>query len=332
MRKSKKLITGILACAMALCLSVPAFAAEIGTTKGTTNPDPDPDTKVTLTKTYSVLNSDTVAPAATFDFTLTGVEVAENDLEKPPVPNKTTYSVSFDSAGTKTFTIDLADLNITKVGVYTYEIKETVGKVAGVDYGSQTVKMKVTAVNSETTTGLDYYVALYRGEKKIKHEDAFKNIYKAGNLNVTKEVTGNLGDKSKYFKFTVKLTGDPEKIYSNPYTISGGSYTGNMPDSITVDGEVEIYLKDGDTISIANLPYGVEYNVTETTYKDYKTTVTDNIGSITKADQTAAFTNNKGHDVDTGITLDSLPYILILVGVIAVVGAVVVMKKRKIED
>lgn len=330
MRKSKKLITGILACAMALCLSVPAFAAEIGTTKGTTNPDPDPDTKVTLTKTYSVLNSDTVAPAATFDFTLTGDGVADNDLEKPPIPDKTTYSVSFDSAGIKNFTIDLADLNITKVGVYTYEIKETVGDVAGVDYDSQTVKMKVTAVNSDT--GLDYYVALYRGEKKIKPEDAFKNIYKAGNLNVTKEVTGNMGDKSKYFKFTVKLTGDPEKIYGKPYAISGGSYTGNMADSITVDGEVEIYLKDGDTISIANLPYGVEYNITEAPYDDYETTPNDNTGSITKADQTAAFTNNKGHKVDTGITLDSLPYILILAGVIAVVGAVVVMKKRKIED
>ena len=108
--------------------------------------------------------------------------------------------------------------------------------------------------------------------------------------------------------------------------MSGGSYEGN-PSSITIGGEATFYLKHGETLSIANLPYGVSYTVTEMAVEGYTTTKEGDSGSITAATQTAAFTNDRTTTVDTGITTDSLPYVLLL-GIVVLAGAVLFIKRR----
>lgn len=77
--------------------------------------------------------------------------------------------------------------------------------------------------------------------------------------------------------------------------------------------------------------------MTETSYADsgYVTTVDGETGSsktITLAETNSgiAFVNRKDVTVDTGVLLDTLPYILIL-GVVAV-GAVLLIKKRRNRD
>ena len=59
----------------------------------------------------------------------------------------------------------------------------------------------------------------------------------------------------------------------------------------------------------------------------YTTTKEGDSGSITAATQTAAFTNERTTTVDTGITTDSLPYVLLL-GIVALAGAVLFIKRR----
>ena len=108
--------------------------------------------------------------------------------------------------------------------------------------------------------------------------------------------------------------------------MSGGSYAGN-PSSITIGEEATFYLKDGETLSIANLPYGVSYTVTETAAEGYTTNKEGDSGSINAAAQTAAFTNDRTTTVDTGITTDSLPYVLLL-GIVVLAGAVLFIKRR----
>ncbi|MGN0762365.1 MAG: DUF5979 domain-containing protein, partial [Aristaeellaceae bacterium] len=156
-----------------------------------------------------------------------------------------------------------------------------------------------------------------------------ENPYSAGTPNITKSVTGNLGDKSKYFEFTVTLTGDSTKTYADSFTVTGGSNKDN-PDSIELGKPTKFYLKDGEALHIANLPYGVNYTVEETSYADdgYTTTKTGDTGAINDASQTAAFVNDKDDgSIDTGITVDTLPYVL-LMGIVLLAGAAMIIKRR----
>ena len=156
--------------------------------------------------------------------------------------------------------------------------------------------------------------------------DTFENTYRAGTLNVSKTVTGNLGDKNKYFEFKVTLTGVEGKTYGDSYAVSGGSKDDN-PKSIVIGQETTFMLKHGDTLSIANLPYGVTYTVTETAAAGYETTMTGDSGTIGAATQTAAFTNNKNGSIDTGVTTENLPYVL-LIGFVVLAGAALLIKRK----
>lgn len=166
------------------------------------------------------------------------------------------------------------------------------------------------------------------GEAK---SDSFENTYSAGTLNISKTVKGNLGDESRYFEFKVTLTGENGKTYLDSYAVSGGSNEAN-PDTIKIGKETTFLLKHGETISIANLPYGVKYSVTETPVDKYTTTVKGNDKSVEGATQTVAFTNTKEGSIDTGVNLTTLPYILVFAGVIVIAGAAFITRRRKFED
>ena len=94
-------------------------------------------------------------------------------------------------------------------------------------------------------------------------------------------------------------------------------------------------MADGETASLGNIPYGVTYTVAEDDYSTngYTTTMSGNSGEVSKAEQPAAFTNDKNSDnIDTGINLTTLPYILVFAGVIVIAGAAFITRRRKYED
>lgn len=340
MKKTKKLLACLIAAATMFTMGSTAFAADTG------NKVQAPvDGKVKFTKEYKLIGEGE-SPAETFNFTIENTEVtdAAEGVNKDNMPRPTAGSVSYDKKGATTDgnkkTVDVALPKYTSVGVYTYTINETTGNTAGVDYDTVPVTMKVTVINGATegTFKVESVSFTKNGNKLAKDEAAFNNTYTANKLEVSKTVTGNLGDKSKYFNFTITLAGKDDKTTynANGYTVSGGSYAEN-PTSIKVGESKTFKLKHDDTITIGNLPKDVTYTVTETAVDGYTTKVngTDGnkaTGKTTSDKATQAFVNNKGSEIDTGVNLTTLPYILVFAGVIVIAGAAFITRRRKFED
>lgn len=340
----KKLVSILLTLVMVLGLTTAAFATE----GGSESKDFVDVGQIEIVKTYKVENPGTLNLAETFSFKVEGYDVSDSQItdvdEMPKIDGADiTYgSGEASSEGvSKTVTINLpATEEFGGVGVYTYKITEVSPEkvTAGVIYDNEPIYLKVTVLQQGDK--LVRVAVLHKGDVDGTKAASFLNKYQAGSLSITKKVTGNLGDTSKYFKVTVTLTGVEGKNYAESYTVTGGTKIENgkvdcASSSITIGQEKVFYLKDGETIEIANLPYGVTYTVQEDDYTGdkggYVTSYVfeDTKRTINSASDTVTITNNKEVDVDTGITMDNLPFILIL-GV-ALVGVTGMLIKRRLS-
>lgn len=327
--KVEKLLAGVLSISLAMGVNVmPAFAAS-----GETYADMD---SVVIKKNYELANEGTFSPAETFSFDIEADNVtdASDDItpENMPMPTIGTVSYLRGEAGstTKTKQIEIQLPKYDSVGVYTYIIHEVAGNSAGVTYYGDAILLRVTVIEQD---GKLRIAAVHTEDPESTGEgkkDDFDDLYSAGKLEVHKDVEGIMGNKDKYFEFTVQLTGEEGKTYQDSYAITGGSYDAN-PTSIEIKPgettEATFYLKDDDTIHIENLPYGVEYKVSETPVADYVTTETGTEGEVDAAVEQANFTNTKGGTVDAGVVLDSAPYLFTLTGA-AGVGLLLTLRRR----
>lgn len=158
-------------------------------------------------------------------------------------------------------------------------------------------------------------------------------------IGIGKTVTGNMGDRSKAFSFSAYAYDADGTVVKNVTSAQGGV-------SVNADtGEITFTLKHGETIYLSEVPVGGKVVVTEeatgyvTTVANATLAAASPAGSnavataedIPETGLTITFTNHNSAEVDTGILLDSLPYVLIL----AVVGAALVLwfiRKRRVED
>lgn len=326
--KAEKLLAGVLSISLAMGVSVmPAFAAS-----GETYADMD---SVVIKKNYELANTDTISPEETFTFTIDPVTVtdASEGIEAAdyrPIVGDVTYAQGEAGSASKTKKIEIKLPEYDSVGVYTYIIHEVEGNSAGVTYYGDAILLRVTVIEQD---GKLRIAAVHTEDPESTGEgkkDDFDNFYSAGKLEVHKDVEGIMGNKDKYFEFRVQLTGEEGKTYQDSYAITGGSYDAN-PDSIKIrpgeTTEATFYLKDDDTIHIENLPYGVEYKVSETPVAGYVTTETGTEGEVDEAVEQANFTNTKGGTVDAGVVLDSAPYLFTLTGA-AGVGLLLTLRRR----
>lgn len=315
---------------------------------------------VDITKIYSLLNEGTTAPEETFTFQIAKYSVTDSSCTLAQMPmlklgdkDAGEVTIVYDQTEGKTATAAGASQKVpltfpvtadTKPGLYIYKITETAGTTAGVVYDGKTVYANVLVLNGENGVYVDSVRYTVEGGK-LGDGEGFSNSYQAvKELTVQKTVTGNLGDKSKYFAVDVTLSkaGEAEQTFS----VTGGSNQEN-PTEITAGTQTTFYLKDGETLRIANVPYGITYTVKE---QDY--TAADNGGydaakytlngtsqgtaSIDKEEvdadtEAVQIINNKGTQIDTGVVLDNLPYILLLVIVIAA-AAVWFLRRRMDTD
>ena len=310
----KKTTALLLTLTVLLSLCITVFA------EGTEETVPEDMETVTITKNYELTNPGTVSPAETFQFTLerTAVSDAAEGVTAENMPLPEIGSVSYNAGDAGGSTTASRDITVTlpaytSVGVYTYTIRETAGNTAGVTYFSKPITLKVTVIEADGKIRVAAVHTEAAGEAK---SDNFPNTYSAGNLSFSKNVTGNLGDRSKYFKVTLTLTGDPDKTYAESYSVTGGSDSRN-PATVSVGSSAVFWVKHGERITVNNLPYGVSYTVTEADYaaEGYSTSYSysDDDKAISSAAESVGITNNKGVTVDTGIGTDSLPYIAALV-------------------
>lgn len=153
-------------------------------------------------------------------------------------------------------------------------------------------------------------------------------------VNIKKIVTGNMGDKSKAFHFKVSVVNGNINL---PFNIGATQYSGSA----------DITLSDNQTTMVTKVPVGATVTITENDYSGsrYTTSYTiggsdstigntaeiSNIQQLNKDENTAhevTFTNNKDAIPDTGLDLNTTPYILAL-GIVAAGAGVLLFRRRK---
>lgn len=335
MKKTKKLLACLIAAATMFTMGSTVFAEGVETP--TTYTD---QSTVTIKKQYNLEGQGT-SPAEDFKFTVAKTGVRDSAITNPEdIPKISVGNIHFEenSESTVSASTDITLPEYPSVGVYTYKITEVPGRTAGVIYDTTPVVLKVTVVDDNGE--LKRIVSLKKDGTKLSDDgNAFTNTYRAGTLDISKNVDGNLGDKKKYFAFDVTLNGPSGKDTAESFSVGKTSY-GENPETIRPGVKTTFYLKHGETLDIKNLPYGLTYTVEEHDYAsdDYTTTVNNNDGrklenqEVNSATQAAAFTNTKDGEIDTGINLTTLPYILVFAGVIVIAGAAFITRRRKYED
>lgn len=356
----KKLLSIGLAAMLAFGLATTSFAAtDDAAAEPTATPTYTDVNQAIIKKVYAATNSDTISPAETFNFTIerTDVSDAAAGITKDNMPLPTIGTVEYvaGEAGSETkekkliVNLDDAEGNsiYRSVGVYTYTITETPGTTAGVTYHSDPIILKVTVIeqNSQIRVAAVHtektIVDTDKNKKDTTKSDKITNTYSAGKLTVSKVVTGKLGDKSKKFDITVTFTSDKEvkeDIYDAASTVLVAKKTGWTKNEQTgkYTATAVLHLANGDAVTFKNIPYDVTYEVTESNYTGnnggYDTpaySYSDTAKKIDSAEDTVTVTNNKDGNIDTGVVLNNMPYILVLAVLAAGVAVFIIRKRRE---
>lgn len=192
-------------------------------------------------------------------------------------------------------------IEYTKPGTYTYVITEQSGDEAALTFSKATYRATVTVTDngagklSAKTKIAQLTDDAGNAAERTVEAAVFTNTAKTGSLTVKKTVVG--GDSQREFGFTVALTdGDGEPV--------SGTF-GEGENAVTfTDGKAAFALKDGGEKTVAGLPVGARYTVTEDAAEGYTTTAEGAEGAVTEDGATVAFTNTygtatEGRDVST---------------------------------
>ena len=242
----------------------------------------------------------------------------------------------------------------SKVGTYKYTITEVIPtgdaeKTQGMTYETAPVTILVLVAWNDEHTALTATAGIENtataGETAAKN-DTFTNTLKAGQLTVSKNVEGNLASTTQKFDITVKFTAT-QKVYLDIVN------TTEDPDTVAVEGngwtgtkEVQIQLANDESITFDNIPAGVTYEVIEDSKhaaedvngsdasKGYNVTYTYSDETDKKISDndtdTVAVKNSKSTQINTGIAMDSVPFIVM--AVIAVMGLAAFTAKKRVQE
>lgn len=137
-----------------------------------------------------------------------------------------------------------------------------------------------------------------------------------GNLTISKNVVGELGDTTKNFTFTVDFNAN-----------GTFRYIGSKSGTISRGGSIQ--LKHGESITIVDIPAGTSYRVTESDNTGYSVSASGDTGTISVGKTSAArFTNYRSNIPKTGDDSNILLW-LSLMGISALSMAGVLSNGRK---
>ena len=218
------------------------------------------------------------------------------------------YAITGDGTLTKTFAATGENVVTQAITPGTYRVVENgdydiTGKAENA-YCTTTYPVETVVVSEDGTVSGDLQVL-----------NTYSSKPAAYSLTIAKTVSGNMADTSKEFTFKVTI----DSVDQPTFTLKHGQST---TISVPVGAEVSVTEDRG----------GYEYSLKSITGITVYTDNKENGISFTmpNEDSTVTFNNNKDVSIDTGVTLDSLPYILILAVVVA--GAVIVLRKRRSRD
>lgn len=358
----KKTIRRLGALAMVLAMAVSVFAVNASAAEGDTGSEVEPVVGIQMTITKKVtLKEKVLAPNTEFRFTVgagatglkyDGYDVIQGEANDWTVGDAVTVTKSTTSptvaTGTTTMTLNKT---YTEPGIYSYKVSETAGNYDGMIYDT-TVKNVLVFVEYNSTTEkyvptkavvVDVNKENVATAAEAKSDLTFTNKYDDAeegthDLTVTKNVTGKLGNRSKGFEFTIKITADGEGQKAGTkekyFVETTGTITSSSSSStIEDDAELKVTLKDGEYVKIYGLSPKDTYSVTETDYtsdgyttsyqvndeKAIKGRVASNV--MEKADKNITYTNDKDTTTPGGVIMTIAPYALmvVLAGAFAVV-------------
>ena len=213
-----------------------------------------------------------------------------------PMPKGTQDGVSTIALSKDVQVGNFGTIEYTKPGTYTYVIAEQAGDETALTFSKATYRATVTV----TDDGAGKLTAKTKiaqltddagnAAERTAEAAVFTNTAKTGSLTVKKTVVG--GDSQRAFGFTVALAdGDGEPV-SGTFGKGDGAVT-------FTDGKATFTLRHGGEKTIAGLPVGARYTVTEDAAEGYTTAVNGADGSktegtVTEDGATAAFTNTYG--------------------------------------
>lgn len=358
--KLKKLFAGVVAVAMMATMAMPSFAADINADSSVGQAAPGGT--LNIAKTYTVnhgsFNSESVnlelVPFGEGDYVHVTKSSETDAKAEEMLP---TFTADADADATNGGSIVMNVPNYTKVGVYTYQVKEKDGDTLGMTYDPKTYTLQVIVgnkiENDQIVAGGEKvcYVTMLDGTTK---QNSVKNTYNAGTLNITKTVQGNMGDRSTdtKFDFVATFKVPTGKTLRSDIVLPEG-YAINW-NSTKTEGTVNFKLSHNETFSVQNLPKDIEYSVVEmngeaalannayitnaageNTYQvSYDNFVNGTVGTTEMTDENVIatnITNTWGSTIDTGVILDNAPYMLML-AVVAGGAMTLVIKKRREEE
>ncbi len=231
--------------------------------------------------------------------------------------------------------------DIEGAGIFTYKIREIDPQVAGVTANDTEYTVEImrtfVMVNDKATEDVEtaYVIVLPAGGSNEK-PSSIDNTYVDGDLTIKKTVTGNLSYKDD--EFTVELSFVSAKpvateIILPDQTTVTFAQSGN---NYTATAEITISENRGE-MTVRGIPEGVSVTVTEKNPDPYELVGYSVNGGedekdaptivMTASGASVVITNHYSTEIDTGISLDSLPYIIILAGVAAAVVFFIIRKR-----
>lgn len=373
MRKMKKFIS-VWVAFMLICImgAATVFAAGNTTPSALTVGADTANSKINLTK-YLVLDKDAAVPTETFSFELAPETVADGVATDAGIPVYTgaavtsgTATVSFNADSSTTAgavndgitnnadkkyasasaTVSLAGASFTKPGAYRYSIAETTSATASTTVDAAKYIADVYVGYADGADDLSILQVLITKEGSTDKVGAdgvsFVNEFTSYSLTITKQVAGNMGDRTKSFDFTLNVSAGTELTAGTTLKAVKTKQDGTTESvTITIGSNSAFTLKHGEQIVVLGLSSGTKYKVTETT-GDYTAVITSsakNIGYVTEngavtntvgtGDMTEAFVNTLTKTVDTGINLDIIPYAVIVLLAVACAVVFFVVKRKK---
>lgn len=254
--------------------------------------------------------------------------------------------------------------SLDEAGVYEWTIKENAGSTAGVTYSTDEVHVIVLVeydnTNHElkignTSSYIKGVVTEEDGKEVTVKKNDFTNTFASGSFTVAKDVEGNMASEKDEFEIAVTLTS--AKPIGTNITFAGTTVAPSEWVAVK-DADEKVtgytysktlkYSELGGAKTFSNIPVGVVVTVAEDTtatkMNGYTYAGTSVDGTVKKTgdnlDASVTFTvadttnsavvvhNTNATEVITGISMDSLPYILLLA--VACVGIVVLIAKKRL--
>ncbi len=329
----KRMLSIVMALVLVLSLGTVAFADTVSYTATAKT------TFEEVVKTYTSENDVVV------NETLSFASTASTSNPDGGAANLTVADLTVSSLNPGTLTVTIPSLSVA--GTYEWTIKEKVGSTAGVTYSTDEVHVIVLveydnnthALKIANTTSYIKGVKAEDSDEVVKKKD-FTNTFASGSFTVEKAVTGNMANENDKFDITVTLTSSNPigtkisvlgtDVETTEWTKSSGTWTYTK--------ELNISKADGKQ-TFSNIPVGVVVTVSEKKDSDRNdgyTYVSTKIGEddfteLTVADDTNAaivVTNQKTSEITTGISMDTLPYVLLLA--VACMGIIAVVSKKRL--